>query len=162
MAQDVYQSTNKLPDNPYPERSHLLIEGVIDIAPSSYIAYPGNSGFYVASEDFDLTRLIQLGNRNKGFPPVSLEAKVWLDSLVSGGGQIDDHYKPLPILVMGGYTSLSITQHTVFELHSVYIIADDVSSMYLNIQDVRNAVPGRTQSFSYKVYNTTYEYTDTL
>lgn len=162
MNPDSYQSTNKLAENPYPERSHLLLEGILDIEPSEYQALAGSSGFYIASKGVDLSNLIKLGNRIKGFTPKELEARVWHDTFTNSGGDLNDTFRPLPFVLFSGYNPLAVQHHAHFFMNNVYVTSEDLSATYLQIIDVVNAVPGRTQSFSYKIYNTIYEFTDTL
>lgn len=162
MNPDQYQSTNKLAENPYPERSHLLLEGILDIAPSQYGALGGSSGFYIASQGVDLTKLIKLGNRIKGFSPKELEAKVWHNTFTSSGGDLNDRFRSLPFMIFSGYNPLALTDHAHFYMNNVYVTSEDESATYLQIIHVANAIPGRVQSFSYKIYNTIYEFTDTL
>lgn len=156
---DQYQSTNKLSENTYPERSHLLLEGIIDIAPSEYTLI---GGMYTKVKGVDFTRLIKLGARNKGFGPQSLDIQVRKTKLISGGGQIDDYYYTLPFTEYSSFSPVTITERAIAYQHNVYITADQIYAAFIEITHQLSVLPGRTQSFSYKIYSTLYEYTDTL
>lgn len=152
---ELFNSTNKLPDNPYPERSHLLTEGIIDLTAASYTA----SGSGYASTDYvDITQFVKFGSREKGFGPAVLESKVWLTQKGGSISMINDVASPLPITLFSGSTLL---RQTYFEIQNIYDIDLDLSTSEIQIYDYRSALPTRTQSFSYKIYATIYQFTDT-
>jgi len=162
---DLYQSTNKLADNPYPERSHLLLEGVEDFIGTDFSASGGN---YVAQKHVTLTDLVRLGDRIKGFPPTTLEAKVWCNQTYQTGGDIFDFMHPLPytgniyssILMPSVYTG-SVT----YEVVNTYIVGDGVWSSYVYIVVTIPFNPTALAfklGVSYKIYNTIYQFTNYL
>lgn len=155
---DIYKSTNKLAENPYPERSHLLLEGILDISTDSYSSYQGG---YYASSSVNITNYIKLGNRNKGFDPQTLEAKVWKTTCITPSGQVDDYYYPLPLTKFYDLSTGQVDEWAIGYIHNIYITADDATTSYMTIEHYLKDAPGRIQSFSYKIYNTIYNFTDT-
>lgn len=155
---DIYKSTNKLADNPYPERSHLLLEGIIDIPTSDYSSY---SGGYLATSSLNISNYIKLGNRKKSFDPQTLEAKCWKTTCITPSGQVDDYYYALPLTKFYDLSTGQVDEWAICYVHNIYITADDVSTSYMTIEHYVKTAPGRTQSFSYKIYNTIYNFTDT-
>lgn len=153
-----YESTNALPGNPYPERSGVLAEGIIDIPTSEYSLV---GGMYQAIATLDLSPYVKLGNRFKGFPPQCFETKVWKTAKVTPGGSINDYHEPLPFTQFATFDPVDFQEHARFVLQNVYITADDVSALYLQIYHALSSSPARVQSFSYKLYNTIFEFTDT-
>jgi len=163
---DLYQSTNKLSENTYPERSHLLLEGVDDFIGTDFVSDGG--GNYVAAKAVDLTSLVRLGDRIKGFPPTTLEAKVWLNQTYSAGGDIHDYMRPTPYTgnIYSSIISPSVYTGSVTHLvDNVYIVGDGLWTSYLEIVVTIPFNPTALSfklGVSYKVYNTIYQFTNYL
>ena len=155
---DLYRSTNRLQENPYPERSHLLSEGIIDIVPGDYYVFQGG---YISIASFNISDFVKLGNRQKGFTPETLEIKIWKTTKITPGGQINDYFNPLPFTKFENLSTGQVKEYALVQVTNQYIIGDDLSISLLDITHYMSTLPGRTQSFSYKIYNTIYPFTDT-
>lgn len=156
---DIYQTTDKRLQDTNPETPRLLLEGIVDIKVSDYYAY---SGGYISIASLNISELNDLGNRLKGFPPKTLELKVWKNNIISSGGDIFDYYYPLPYLDFVDMSTGEVKESATAGILNQYIIGDDLSVSLMDITHYSKTLPGRTQSFSYKIYSTIYPFTDTF
>lgn len=154
---DTYQSTNKLSQDPYPQTARLLQEGIITIPTSDYSSVTGGYG---AISTIEITQFNRLGNRIKGSDPQTLKIEVQRTEKISGGGQIDDFFYPLPYTTFNNYNTGQVSSHHYFLTHNVYVIADDAYASYLTIFSFFDGLPG-TQSFSYKIWSNIFMFADT-
>lgn len=154
----VNQSTDKRSEDTRPESPRLLLEGIIDIDPSEYYSHDGG---YITIYSLNITELNDLGNRVKGYTPQSLEIKAWKTSVVSPGGQINDYFYPLNFTLFDDYSTGAVSEHAHLGITNQYIIGDGLHVSLFNITHWVDTLPGRVQSFSYKIYSTIYEFTDT-
>lgn len=161
---DIFQSTDKLPENPYPERSHLLLEGIVDFVAADFSS--AGSGNYVALKAIKLSDFIKLGDRKKGFDPESLDVKVWMCQTTTTGGDINDYIRPLPYngdIFTSVASPSTQTGKITFEINNQYVSSGGGSwASYLYIICLANYNPSSSfrMSAAYKVYNTIYRFTN--
>jgi hypothetical protein len=156
---DLYQSTNKLADNPYPERSHLLLEGIVDVTPAEYVAFGGGS-WKRGQAIVDITPVIKVGDRNRGYPPETLEAKAWLNISEIITGFVYDVLRPVGFVRYDSSGVLQEWSRLFIQVQSDKDAPDFTSTLY--IENYVLTAPINTASFSYKVYNTLYQFTDVV
>ena len=154
----VNQTTDNRSESTNPETPRLLAEGIIDIPIADYYSY---SGGYITIYSLNISELNDLGNRVKGYTPQSLDVKVWKTSVSSPGGQINDIFYPLNFTIFDDYSTGAVLEQANIDITNQYIIGDGLHVSLFDITHWMSTLPGRTQSFSYKIYSTIYEFTDT-
>lgn len=167
MSPDQFNSTDKRPVDPYPETPRRISNGIVDFAVTDFNLV---SGRWVATKAVDLTDLIDLGNRVKGFPPKCLKAEVWVLQTTSYGGETRDYMRPLPY--NGDIRKSSIAFGNIDIKHyiqNLYLVVENAHSSTLYITasldydpDTTSFVPGWNLSCSYKIESTIYDFTNAL
>lgn len=155
---DSYQTTDKLSQDTNPQTPRLLQEGVIDIPVADFSAVTGG---YSGGGGVEITQLNDLGNRLKGFDPMTLKIDVYHTEKITPGGQVDDYFRQVPYVVFNNLSTGEVLKQASYEIHNIYVSADSISASYLTVTYFQSTLPGRIQSFSYKIYSTIYEFTDT-
>lgn len=155
---DIYQKTDNRSEDTNPETPRLLAEGIIDIPIADYYSHQGG---YITVYSLNISELNDLGNRLKGYEPQSLEIKVWKTTVQSPGGQINDIFYPLNFQIYSDYSTSALSEHAYITITNQYIIGDGLHVSLFGITHWMSTLPSRPQSFSYKIYSTIYEFTDT-
>lgn len=153
---DQYQSTDKRSQDTRPEVPRLLLEGIYTFDTTELEAVTGG---FSASTEIDITSINDLGNRNKGFDPQSLEARVWYTRKLEFGGQIEDYMRPLPYVNFNNFSTGEVAEQATYYIQNVYIVADDLWASYLILTWFVSSVTTNA-SFSYKIYSTVYQFDD--
>jgi hypothetical protein len=155
---DEYQSTDRRPENTNPETARLLLEGILTIPVADFSAVTGG---YSGTGEIEITQLNDLGNRLKGSDPQTLKVEIYHTEKLTPGGQIDDYFRPVPYVVFNNLSTGEVLKQARYEIHNVYVIADSLYASYLSMTYFQSTLPGREQSFSYKIYSTIFGFDDT-
>ena len=155
---DIYQKTDNRSEDTNPETPRLLAEGIIDIPIADYYSY---SGGYITIYSLNISELNDLGNRVKGYTPQSLDIRAWKTSVSSPGGQINDTFYPLNFTRYSSFSTPTISEYALIDITNQYIIGHGLHVSLFDITHWNSTLPGRPQSFSYKIYSTIFEFTDT-